>query len=106
MVRIVVDLPAPLGPRNPVTLPGRTRNVRSSTATVAPYRLRTPVTVISMVVSPFVGTHRASAADSPGTSAAIAVFAIPRRAGASPSWRRIDSARRGRDAGTAGPTVE
>ena len=41
-MRIVVDFPAPLGPTNPVTWPGRTVNVRSSTATVAPYRLRRP----------------------------------------------------------------
>jgi hypothetical protein len=26
IMRIVVDLPAPLGPRNPVTIPGRTSN--------------------------------------------------------------------------------
>jgi hypothetical protein len=30
--RMVVDLPAPFGPRKPVTLPGRTSNDRSSTA--------------------------------------------------------------------------
>ena len=36
IVRIVVDLPAPFGPRNPVTLPGSTSKLRSSTATVAP----------------------------------------------------------------------
>ncbi len=35
-MRIVVDLPAPFGPTNPVTFPGWTVNVRSSTATVAP----------------------------------------------------------------------
>ena len=34
---MVVDLPAPFGPRNPVTSPGSTRNDRPSTATVAPY---------------------------------------------------------------------
>src|SRR5690606_31700998 len=37
--RIVVDLPAPLGPRNPVTRPGRTRKVRWSTARRVPYSL-------------------------------------------------------------------
>ena len=35
MDRIVVDLPAPLGPRNPVTTPGRTVNVTWSTAVTA-----------------------------------------------------------------------
>ena len=38
--RMVVDLPAPLGPTNPVTSPGWTVNDRPSTATVPPYRLR------------------------------------------------------------------
>jgi hypothetical protein len=35
-MRIVVDLPAPFGPRKPVTLPGSTSKLRSSTARVAP----------------------------------------------------------------------
>ncbi len=35
-MRIVVDFPAPFGPRKPVTIPGRTANVRSSTARVEP----------------------------------------------------------------------
>ena len=39
MSRIVVDLPAPLGPRNPVTTPGRTVKLKSSTASLSPYRL-------------------------------------------------------------------
>jgi hypothetical protein len=34
-----VVLPAPLGPRNPVTRPGLTVKLRPSTASVAPYRL-------------------------------------------------------------------
>jgi hypothetical protein len=34
--RIVVDLPAPFGPRKPVTVPGATVNDRSATATVDP----------------------------------------------------------------------
>ena len=34
MHRIVVLLPDPLGPRNPVTLPGTTSKLRSSTATI------------------------------------------------------------------------
>jgi hypothetical protein len=33
---MVVDFPAPFGPRNPVTRPGRTLNVRSRTAYLAP----------------------------------------------------------------------
>jgi hypothetical protein len=35
-MRIVVVFPAPLGPRKPVTIPGRTVKLRSSTATVSP----------------------------------------------------------------------
>ena len=38
-MRIVVDFPAPFGPRKPVTVPGRTVNVRSETAVVGPYCL-------------------------------------------------------------------
>lgn len=37
--RIVVVLPAPFGPRKPVTVPGRSENVSSSTATRSPKRL-------------------------------------------------------------------
>src|SRR5258708_4618114 len=36
---MVVDLPAPLGPRKPVTRPGWTTNSRPSTASLSPYRL-------------------------------------------------------------------
>src|SRR5947208_10268182 len=36
IIRIVVDLPAPLGPRKPVTTPGFTVKVRSSTASTSP----------------------------------------------------------------------
>ena len=42
--RIVVDLPAPLGPRNPNTSPGATVMLRSSTATTRPNRLVRPST--------------------------------------------------------------
>jgi hypothetical protein len=33
---MVVDLPAPFGPRNPVTVPGATVNETESTAVCAP----------------------------------------------------------------------
>ena len=36
IIRMVVDLPAPLGPRKPVTRPGWTVKEISSTATVLP----------------------------------------------------------------------
>ena len=38
---MVVDLPDPFGPRNPVTRPGSTTNERSSTTVRLPYRLVT-----------------------------------------------------------------
>ena len=38
MVRSVVDLPEPLGPRNPVTSPEFAQNARPSTATRSPKR--------------------------------------------------------------------
>ncbi len=46
---MVVVLPAPLGPTNPVTCPGATLNEIPSRATAGPKRLRRPVT--SMVGS-------------------------------------------------------
>ena len=46
---MVVDLPAPLGPTKPVTLPGMTVKVMPSRASGRPNRLRTPVT--SMLAS-------------------------------------------------------
>ena len=42
MARIVVVLPAPLGPRNPTTWPAGTSNERSFNATMAPYERRRP----------------------------------------------------------------
>src|SRR5690348_4358345 len=39
MIRIVVVLPAPFGPRKPVTRPGRTVKLRSSSAVNGPKRL-------------------------------------------------------------------
>src|SRR5690242_16373385 len=44
---MVVDFPAPFGPMNPVTCPGATLNDMPSSATVAPNRLRSPVTSIA-----------------------------------------------------------
>ena len=44
MTRIVVDLPAPFGPTNPVTCPGRTVNDMPSSASTGPNRLRSPRT--------------------------------------------------------------
>src|SRR6478752_425501 len=49
IIRIVVDLPAPFGPRNPVTTPGRTVKLRRSTATFDPYRLVRPCSSIMRI---------------------------------------------------------
>src|SRR4051812_28715597 len=46
MTRIVVVLPAPLGPRKPVTSPGWQTKLTSSTAVNVPYFLVSPSTVI------------------------------------------------------------
>ena len=51
MIRIVVDFPAPLGPTNPVTCPGRTVNDTPSSATVGPNRLRRPLTSIAVFMA-------------------------------------------------------
>src|SRR3712207_6827553 len=49
---MVVDLPAPLGPRKPVTFPGRTVNVTASTAVLAPYLFVRPwASIISLLRS-------------------------------------------------------
>ena len=39
IMRMVVDFPAPLGPRKPVTVPGSTVKEMWSTATLSPYCL-------------------------------------------------------------------
>ena len=46
----MVVLPAPLGPRKPVTRPGRTVKLRSTTARMAPKFLLSPATSMEGVV--------------------------------------------------------
>jgi len=50
IIRMVVDLPAPFGPRNPVTTPGSTTKLSPSTAVLSPYRLVKPS--ISIIIDP------------------------------------------------------
>ena len=50
-IRRVVVLPAPLGPRNPTTVPWSTSKLRSSTATTSPKRLVSPSMVMTAMVS-------------------------------------------------------
>ena len=54
IIRIVVVLPAPFGPRKPVTVPGSSSNETSSTTVRSPYFLVSPLTVI-MVASDSTG---------------------------------------------------
>ena len=60
MTRIVVVLPAPLGPRNPVTRPGWQTKLTSSTAVKLPYFRVRPSTLIMCSTLPDGGgcTHR------------------------------------------------
>src|ERR1035441_4898354 len=51
-MRKVVVLPAPLGPRNPVTRPASTSKLRSSTATTSLNRLVSPETSIAEGIGP------------------------------------------------------
>lgn len=57
---MVVVLPAPFGPRNPVTCPGRTVKERWSTAVLSPYRLVSSLTSITRATVPVRGrgAHR------------------------------------------------
>src|SRR6478736_6191578 len=50
IIRIVVVLPAPLGPRKPVTTPGSMTQVKSSTARVRPNTLVSPDNSIIVVI--------------------------------------------------------
>src|SRR4051812_7014433 len=53
-MRSVVDLPAPFGPRKPVTAPARTSKLRSSTATTSPKRLLSPwISIAAIHLSPW-----------------------------------------------------
>ena len=47
MTRKVVDFPAPLGPRKPVTRPGRAWKDSRSNASVEPYRFVNSLTSIT-----------------------------------------------------------
>ncbi len=51
IIFMVVDFPAPLGPRNPVTWPGSTVNDRSSTTVSGPYRLVSPRIAITVMAA-------------------------------------------------------
>src|SRR6266550_7798727 len=50
--RMVVDFPAPFGPRNPVTRPGASSKVKSLTAVTVPYRLVSAWTAMVLMAVP------------------------------------------------------
>src|SRR5580765_1603438 len=50
--RMVVDFPAPFGPRNPVMRPGASSKVRSLTAVTVPYRLVSALTAMVLMAVP------------------------------------------------------
>src|SRR6185437_3480720 len=68
IIRMVVVLPAPLGPRNPVTRPGRTAKLSPSTAVTGPNRLVSPLASINAGRTG--GRRRAGGARWPAGSAA------------------------------------
>src|ERR1700722_14175381 len=56
---MVVDFPAPFGPRNPVTTPGFTTKLSPSTATLSPYRLVRPsISIMCVLFSSLVADER------------------------------------------------
>src|SRR6185312_1444647 len=86
--RMVVVLPAPFGPRKPVTLPGSTSNDRSLTAVTSPYRLVRPRTwIIGLWLTGIVPSSSPLRADGVGLPPP---GAQPRQASTEtdPPWRR------------------
>src|SRR5271154_5286922 len=73
IIRIVVDLPAPFGPRNPVTTPGCTTKLKPSTAVLSPYRLVRPS--ISIMLRPFADDRNATDLAASGHLSADRTFA-------------------------------
>ena len=52
----MVDLPAPFGPRNPVTCPGRTVKLKPSTAKVEPNRfVRSVASIMALTLGGWAG---------------------------------------------------
>ena len=98
MMRIVVDLPAPFGPRKPVTRPGSATKDTSSTAVKPPYVLVTPSTVIMRRAS---SRHAAAAHRPQGSRTADQSRGRARPRALRPRARAAPSAER-----RAGPTPE
>jgi hypothetical protein len=77
MIRIVVVLPAPFGPRKPSTSPGCTRKLRSSTARSRPYSLVRPWQSIIRVLEQSKKISRRGAAHNSAYSLAVFQAACP-----------------------------
>src|ERR1700733_3360277 len=73
MQRIVVVLPAPFGPRKPVTLPGSMPNVSPSTAVLSPYRFVRPRTSIIKVILSLVSHAYSGRPPRPPASAPVMI---------------------------------
>src|SRR5215831_14062854 len=98
---MVVDFPAPFGPRNPVTWPGGTRKDRSSTATVPPYRLDRPVA--SIIVGLQCSSSAAHQPWAPGAKAPVRCKTISSRTRAIPMIQNMITLQRGRLAAGSPP---
>src|SRR5690606_36121860 len=85
-ILMVVDLPAPLGPRKANTSPGRTANDTSTTASRSPKRLPRPDT---STAGPSGGD--AAAVGCVGVVVHVRIAALPeaRWFGTGPVWRRL-----------------
>src|SRR3954454_3570610 len=68
ITRIVVVLPAPFGPRKPVTVPGTQLKLMLSTAVNVPYFLVSPCTSIMAPPCPIGGRRRTVRADASVTT--------------------------------------
>ena len=73
ITRIVVVFPAPLGPKNPVTCPGRTVKLRASTAVTGPKRL---VSWFTSITTGLTGTRRANSGPLAAIPASSATAAL------------------------------
>lgn len=71
-IRRVVDFPAPLGPRNPVTVPEASVNDTPSTASTSPYRFVSPRTDTTASPEPFTCAGPVSAFVSTGPLTPVA----------------------------------
>jgi hypothetical protein len=82
---MAVDLPAPFGPRKPVTRPGAAATERSSIASVSPYRFAQPCAWITAAIP-----LPACASRQPACALPHARFAVDRFHGPCSAFRQDD----------------